>query len=413
MKKLKVLFQGWILQHSYAIVNAFQLVHFYKKYKDTVEMYVEERALYRESWNSKKKLVFPDEYNEILTNLRRYNGEEVDIVYSITYPYNLTPIRVNGKRISKVVFYTSEFACLDASYFVYEENGETKRFKSDKEIIEHLKNNPEIKFTSPSLWSSMGMKRYMVSDEKNKIITHGVDTSIFRMNTTKRQSIRGFYGVKDDDILLINTGAMTQNKGVLLILQVMNELVCKRGRSNFKLLLKGTGDLYQCKEYLETYFEDLQKANVITKEEMNTLLEHNIIFTDKTLTFEKMNDLFNAADLCISPYLAEGFGLVPLESLASGLKVLVPQTGSTREYIADIYNNGGHNFIYYVESQLVNQMNSGFLCNQINVEDIVRVLLENEKQLRVKDTYEGMYEYISKNYNWGRVVEMLHEYLIM
>ena len=41
--------------------------------------------------------------------------------------------------------------------------------------------------------------------------------------------------------------------------------------------------------------------------------------------------------LYISPYLAEGFGLTMLEALASGLRVLVPRTGSASDYIDPIY----------------------------------------------------------------------------
>ena len=83
---------------------------------------------------------------------------------------------------------------------------------------------------------------------------------------------------------MINIGSMTKNKGMLYILQCLNVLVNKCGKKNFKLLLKGTGDLYQSKTFLELYFEELQRSNAMTKDEMNSLLDNNLIFTDKTLS---------------------------------------------------------------------------------------------------------------------------------
>ena len=52
MNKLKILFRGWIeIPHSYACVNCFQLVHFYKKYHNKVDIYVEEMPYFRKEWN--------------------------------------------------------------------------------------------------------------------------------------------------------------------------------------------------------------------------------------------------------------------------------------------------------------------------------------------------------------------------
>ena len=163
-------------------------------------------------------------------------------------------------------------------------------------------------------------------------------------------------------------------------------------------------------------FENLLKTNQITKEEKDNLLDNHIIFLEKTFSFERINDLYNASDLYILPYLAEGFGLVPLECLASGISVLVPKTGSTKEYIEDIYKNGGEYFINYVESQVV-QLPNGFRQNQIKVEDIVNTLLQfqnKHKNMNI-DTMDAKYkimkEYIEKNYSWNKVSELLYDYI--
>jgi glycosyltransferase involved in cell wall biosynthesis len=410
-EKIKVLFRAWFfIPHSYSLCNCFQIIHLFKNYSDKIDFYIEEMPYFREEWNSSKKLVYSEEYNNIIRNFKVWNGEDVDLVYSITYPYDMNMLR----DIPKCVFYTSEFATLDKNYFTCND----PQFSSEEIVETYIKDNPKLYMTSPSVWSSFGMKKYGLPDERNRIITHGVDTNVFKYDNSNRQRIRDFYKVKPDDILLINIGSMTKNKGMLYILQCLNILVNRLGKKNFKLLLKGTADLYQSKAFLEIYFEELRAANAITKEEMEYLLANNLIFTDKTLSYSKINDLFNAADLYLSPYLAEGFNLTTLEALSAGLPVMVPQTGSTKEYMNDIYTNGGEDHIIYIESNVV-ELTNGYKQNNIDFEKLLNLLLNSESrisslsQLRSDSgvaSYSKMKNYIIKEYSWNRVAELLYDY---
>lgn len=411
-KKIKILFRGWInIAHSYAIVNCFQLIHLYKNYKDKIEFYVEEMPYFQPHWNNAKKLIYKEEYNNILKSLKVWNGEDIDLIYSITYPYNIDMTNLNNKVIPKCVFYTSEFATLNSNYFTLMNNN------GDQMVKDYLNANNKLYLTSPSVWSDKGIDVYNFPKEQRRIITHGVDTSIFNLQSrenSSRSNIRKFYKIKDDDILLINIGAMTQNKGIILILQCLNILVNKLGKTHYKILLKGTGDLYNSKNFLEIYFEHLQNANVITKDEMINLLTNNIIFTDKTLSYTKINDIFNAADLYLSPYLAEGFNLTSLEALSAGLPVLVPKTGSTKEYMEDIYNNGNKNYIIYVDSKVVSDEN-GLCQNDINIQHLINTILGNEQHIiHMKNNrnayYGNLSSYIEKNYSWNKVSHLLYDY---
>uniref|UniRef100_A0A6C0H6B0 Glycosyl transferase family 1 domain-containing protein n=1 Tax=viral metagenome TaxID=1070528 RepID=A0A6C0H6B0_9ZZZZ len=415
-KKLRVLFRGWTaIPHSYAMVNCFQLLHLHKYFGDKVQIYVEEMEYYRKEWNTAKKWVYGEVYNQILQGLKKWSGEEIDVVYSITYPYNVSEVKINGKKVPKCVFYTSEFAWLNNEYFTLGESN----FSDNDQVTCHLQKNPEIYFTAPSVWSGQGISKYNISDVRNRVITHGVDPSIFYLqaNRSQRKAVREFYKVKETDILLINIGAMTGNKGMMLILQALHELVNKRNHREFKLLLKGTGDLYNSKQFLESYFEQLQRESVLSKADTDNLLENQIIFSDKTLSYSRINDLFNAADLYISPYLAEGFNLTVLESLAAGLPVLVPETGSTREYINDISNSGldTSKYVIKLRSQ-VGKHPSGMLQNVIELSDLIHTLINNRSNIQnMKEqrytNYYDLQRYISTHYSWRRVVELLYEYL--
>jgi glycosyltransferase involved in cell wall biosynthesis len=368
---------------------------------------------YREQWNASRKLVYSEEYNQIIRNLRKWNGEDVDLVYSITYPYNIDPVVIGGRNIPKCVFYTSEFATLDSTFFA-----QNLQLSDDTSITKYVKDNNNLYMTSPSLWSSLGMVKYGLPTEKNRIITHGVDGSIFKFNVSNRKAIRNFYKVEEDDILLINIGAMTGNKGMLYILQLLHCLVNRLRKLHYKLLLKGTGDLYQSKEMLESYFQYLKSNNVMTTEEMNTLLKDHIIFTDKTLPYSKINDLFNAADLYISPYLAEGFNLTSLEALSAGLPVMISSTGSTKEYMLDIYNNGGSKHIFYIDSEVID-VGEGKKQNNIDFMNFLHVVTNNEKKIQDLKalrcngnvpTYKKMKSYIEENYSWDKVADLLYDY---
>lgn len=404
---LRVMFSGWTLvPHSYAIVNCFQLIHLYKNYgpdgkikKDAIEIYVDEFEYFKKEWNEKKKLVYTVEYNNIIKGLKKYTGtEEVDLIYRITFPYNITVTNENI-TIPKCVFYTSEFReYLTKDYFLIAKPDNY----SDEYITRYLNEFKNIFFTSPSEWSHKGMEKYC---SRNKVITHGVDPSIFYRDKTKRQEIRVRYNVNDNDILMMCVGAMTTNKGILLILQLMYILVYKMGKKNIKLLLKGTGDLYECKKMLESYTKLLVDNGMV---EMDTLYETNCIFTESTLSFANMNQLYNASDVYISPYLAEGFGLTILEALTAGLDVIVPKTGSTKEYLEDIYDNGGESYIHYIESKVVSP--NGMSQNDISMDSLIKTVLEFESRKIKEETYEKYREYIENNYSWDKVSELLYNY---
>lgn len=416
-QRLRILFEGWWqINHSYATVFCFQLIHLYKNYGPNgklghcIDFYVKEMDYYNSNWNNtKKKLVYPDSYNDILNNFTKYTNQEVDLIYRQTYQYNIN-VTSENKNIPKCVFYTSEFAQLNESYFKFEKPESLHKSKYEEYITLFLKEFHNIYFTSPSIWSSKGLLRYEVDDFRNRVITHGVDTTIFKKDVSQRQIIRKMYNIKDNDILMINIGAMTSNKGILLILESLHNLVYKMKKTNYKLMLKGSGDLYMCKQFLESYFEQFKTQNKMSQVEIDNLLNNYIIFTDKTLSYKRINDLFNASDLYISPYLCEGFSLTTLEYLASGGNVLVPRTGSTKEYIEEIYNNGGSEYITYVESS-INVDSEGMCQNNISINNLLEVLINNEIHFKRPRPYEQkMINYIEKEFSWNKVSVLLFDY---
>lgn len=408
-KKMRVLFESWFnIPHSYAICNCFQLVHLIKNFSDQIEFYMLEAPYFNPMWYNNKKLVYPKEYNDIISNIKVYNGEPVDLIYRQTYPYNISVSNEN-EHVPKCVFYTSEFATLDTNYFKVDN---LSIDLVDDFVKEYLKKYSNIYFMAPSMWSAKGMKKYLPlqqESKRNRVVTHGVDTHIFKKDTSRRKETREKYNIKETDIVFINIGSMTRNKGIVLILQTLHLLVNKLNRKEYKLILKGTSDLYQSKLFLEFYFGEMQDKGVITSIEVQNLTTHHIIFMDKTLSYAGINHLFNACDLYISPYHCEGFGLTMLEAISAGLNVLVPITGSTKEYMQDIYNNGGQDYITYISSYVQNI--AGRCENVIDVHTLVQTILRaNFHAPKSDNTYKKMHNYIENNYSWNAVSKMVFDY---
>lgn len=405
--RIRVLVRGWTgPPHSYAIVNCFQLEALHRLYQDKLDIFIEEMPYFRDHWKKAENL-YPETISKTINNLKTWNGEDVDIVYSITYPYDITYLTQNGKIVPKCVFYTSEFSKLDATYFKCEQYKSTLSFDMVKKIVSD--NKLRLYFTSPSTWSSSGLSG-IIGDNKNVIISHGVDTRIFHKDISHRQTIRNKFGVKDNEILMINIGAMTSNKGIVLIIKALHQLVNRLRKKQYKLLLKGSGDLYTSKQFLQSYLNQLVHNGDMTSEELQSLLKDHIIFTDGTLSFTDINALFNAADIYVSPYLAEGFNLTVLEALACGLQVVVSKTGSTEDYISNIIQNGGDNHIRLVES-IITTLDDGKKQNVIRELDVVKAIMNCETNRKyLDDAYNELHNYIKNNYSWDNAANQLFDY---
>lgn len=389
---LNILIIGWLnIPHSYAIVNCFQIIHLIKKYNDKINIYTKEYKYYNQDWYNKKKLVYTTEYNEIISQLKEWNNEKIDLIYNITYPYDLTMV----PNIPKCVFFTAEFSNLNESYFVMNEKSELT--------------NPKLYFTSPSKWSNDGILN-LNKNSKTKIISHGVDNTLLYKNNTNRSRMRKFYNIKENDIVILNIGAMTGNKGIQFILQAMYIILYVWNNKNYKLVLKGSGDLYKSQEMIKSYMELFFNSENIDKKLFTEMITNNIIFIDKTFTYEVLNDIFNMCDLYISPYLAEGFNLTVLEALACGLPVIVPETGSTKEYINDIDNNS-KNFIYKIKSNVITD-SIGNKSNYIDIQELMISIdnFQNNRNNISETDYKELKNYLVLNYDWSVIVKYLYEY---
>jgi glycosyltransferase involved in cell wall biosynthesis len=408
---MKILVEGWFnIPHSYAIVNNFQLVHLLKNYPNT-ELYIKEREYFKKEWNDKKKLIYTEEYNNTINKFKFWSGEEIDVVYRITYPYDIHVTR-QFSNTPICVYFTAEFKNIDKQYFDVAKLGGNV---TEEYIKEYIVSHPNLYFTSPSEWSANSLEKYGLpkGNKRHQVITGGVDTTIFFHDKRNRRSIRDFYGLRENDIVFLNIGAMTRNKGILEILVTINALVNKAKMRNVKLLLKGTTDLYESQQFVVGYFQELQNAGYINKEEVKNLVDNHIVFIQQTLGYNRMNDIYNACDIYISPYTAEGFNLPVLEAIATGMKVLASKGGSTEFFINDIINAvpDAKHYIYKIPSSLRDITDDKQML-QIDCNDLVKLCLGVVVPMSDNASYHvSLKQFIDKNYSWSAVSVKLHNYL--
>lgn len=398
---INLLIEGWFnIPHSYANVVCFEMFAMYKLYSTEINFYIVEKEYFCENW--KKTIVLPDHYRNVLFDnsiFKPYKQENIDLIYRVSFPYDIS---IDNKNINtpKCIFFTSEYGTLTPDYFMYSKG----RFNELDKLKKYLQNfRKNLFFTCPSRWSSWGLEK-IDPYSTNKIITHGIDSSIFYKDFDGRKKIRDLYSIKDSDTLLMNIGALTSNKGIIFIILALAILV-RHNIPNLKLLIKGISDLYQTTNVMQNYFNILSKY--VSKEEYDNLINNHIIIIYDTLDFNQLKNLYNACDLYVSPYIAEGFNLTPLEALACGCNVAVSSTGSTEDYINDIYENGGSDFIYKIHSEI--EENDSKLSNKIDVNDVIKLIYNFLIHKKNKDPSD-MISYIKYKYSWEEVAKLKINY---
>lgn len=402
MKKLNILIRGWDLHHSYGVVNCCQIVHFEKYFKDTVHIVFQEMPFFNPNWK-KKPDVFPPDYEEILKNIEKYDDKKTydfDLIYNITFPY-IVEYDSKFKNIKKYVFYTSEYKTLSYTFF--------KDGFSNASIRYIINQDDTLHFVGPCKWSCEGLDDLIPEkSEQNHCVVLGVDSNVFKKDITSRQEIRTKYKIKDDEILIANIGSMSGNKNIHMLLASLYNIT--RTDKKWKLLLKGSGDLYRSTDLMKNTINLLKNQ---TKTNIDDFIKEHVIFIDNTLSCHVLNNLYNACDLYTAPYLMEGFGLTPLEALSAGLPVLVPETGSTQDYINDISSHcNTEKMIYKVKSTVIkaniNTPEKYSYINDIKLEDIIDTMLSFKRNGPANsESIRQVYDYIGQNYSWKNSCQQL------
>lgn len=178
---------------------------------------------------------------------------------------------------------------------------------------------------TPSRWSRDGLVANGIPADRITVIGHGVDTALWRpAGEAERRSLRRRLGW-DDAFVLLNVGAMTENKGIDLLLAGFAALLdtCPQAR----LVLKGLDAIFRSRDMVTALLKRLPA-------DRRAAVASRVTYIGNSLPLADLAALFRAADAYVSPYRGEGFNLPVLEAAASGLPVVCTAGGATDDFTA-------------------------------------------------------------------------------
>lgn len=157
-------------------------------------------------------------------------------------------------------------------------------------------------------------------DVPHQVIMHGVDCHRFRPAAHKRD-VKEALGLPADHCLIGCFGRIRSQKGTDRFVEIAMRLI-KRHPDVTAVITGGT--TADNRNFLEDLMGRVQRAG----------LAERIQFLGEQPD-AKVPEYFRALDLFVAPQRWEGFGLTPLEAMASGVPVVATRAGAFEEMIRD------------------------------------------------------------------------------
>lgn len=188
-----------------------------------------------------------------------------------------------------------------------------------------------------------------VNKEKFYVIENGIQLSKFiNAKAINRKDL--FFQYSDRDVLIAMVGSFTPQKNHETMIKAMKKLP-----SSYKLLLVGEGPLY---EKIKCMVDELN-------------LKRRVFF----LGFRSdVAEILHSVDILVIPSLWEGFGLIAVEGMASG----VPLVSSDVIGLSDIVSDCGLKFKPDREDDIVRcilQLSDPDIYNELQKKGIIRAKL--------------------------------------
>lgn len=175
--------------------------------------------------------------------------------------------------------------------------------KKKRKLYEQLK---DIHLVVPSNWLMEKVKKSVLGDKNISLIYNGIDTEVFKP------------GNKADARTKLS---LPENKKIILFLSAIGADGGKGWNYVKKAIEKYSGDN-------SVMFICIGRTN-----QANDKSPGNVLFLDYIKDEQKIAKYFTASDIVLFPSLAESFGLVAAEALASGIPAVVFQAGGIPEII--------------------------------------------------------------------------------
>lgn len=157
-------------------------------------------------------------------------------------------------------------------------------------------------------------------DKKIQTIHNGIDLASFSNNAETDRSILGF---KDNDYILVFSGRMNRDKGIMELVEAMQLL---KDHQHIKLMIIGS-----------SFYANATNDNAFTTElkQKAESLKNRIIFTG-FIPYSKMPEYLQMADVAVVPSTWDDpFPTTVLEAQAMGLPIITTCRGGIQEEVTE------------------------------------------------------------------------------
>ena len=303
---MKLLVQGWrFIHHSYALVAQAHSVCLLRR--GDVELRFQDLPFLTPEWQPSRGILDADD-ERALAELRGPDGSFAPEA-TLRFARDFTPLP-SGRVF---VFDTPEYRALRP--------GVMRKLRAGAEAADR------VHMLVPSRWAAEGYLRFGIAPERVHVVPHGVDLRVLHPDPERRTEARRRLGT-DDAFVFMSVGAMTDNKGIDLLLRAFAQVA--HTHADVRLVLKGADDLYASRSSVQRALEALSTAD-------REAVASRIVYLGDRRSARDMADLLRAADVYVSPYLAEGFNLPVLEAAACGVPVICTAGGATDDFTAPSY----------------------------------------------------------------------------
>lgn len=161
----------------------------------------------------------------------------------------------------------------------------------------------------------------------SQVIYNGVDLARFQPGSaTARSEARATLGLPDDQLIFLSVGGVEPRKNSIRLLLAFQRIYPRLAAQGMKpvLLIVGGDTLFDYTAYRDEFFEVLAQSGLVMGQD---------VLLPGPAPDEHMPLLYHAADALVFPSVKEGWGLVVLEAMASGLAVLTSDLPVFREYL--------------------------------------------------------------------------------
>lgn len=206
----------------------------------------------------------------------------------------------------------------DLMYLSYPEFLEAEWVKSYKRDVKWSLKRADLIVVVSNFVKNDIFKNFNIPRDKVRVIYNGIGGHFRVRKDLPKEHIMKKYDIKYPYILFV--GTLEPKKNLVRLVEAFSQLLRSQAR-RFNLVLAGSRGCLNYREKIEQKIKDLD-------------LEKEVILTGY-IDDEDLPKLYASAELFVFPSIFEGFGIPPLEAMASGLPVIASNAASLPEVVGD------------------------------------------------------------------------------